>query len=323
MKIKFWGTTGSIPAPLQQNALKEKLLAALMETIDSPVKNKEDAEKIYHSLPSYVKNTYKGNSPCVEIQGLDDYFILDAGSGLRELGLDLIKRQEKKSIVHLFLSHFHWDHIMGFPFFVPAYNPSFSINVYSGHSDPELKLADQQVKHHFPVEMTDMASFKSFFQLSPEGFIQLNNVKIRILPLRHPGGSFSYRFDFPDGKSFVYATDGEYPSRELSEQKIQEYVRFYKDADLLVFDAMYTFQEAELHKMDWGHSSANIGVELAIEAGVKKLALFHHEPSNRDQAIYEKFINARKYRDSYCKNYRKENKLEIILALDGGIVELK
>lgn len=323
IKIKFWGVTGSLPSPMTQKSLKDKLIYAILETgKKDSANNFAEAEAIYESLPNYVKHVYIGNTPCVEIQGLGDYFILDAGSGLRELGLDMLKRKEGSKTINLFLTHFHWDHIMGFPFFVPAYLSKYAINFYSGHPDPEKRMAEQQYPTHFPVELQYMGAYKSFFTLNMANSIVLNDTKISIFPLRHPGGSYSYRFDFKNGKSLVYATDGEYPTKEMSEDKFHQYANFFQDADLLIFDAMYTFSESETNKEDWGHSSPNMGIELAIEGNVKHLALFHHEPAQNDKELYLKYEAAKKYRDIYIRNFHPGKQLKISLALESGVIEL-
>jgi ribonuclease BN (tRNA processing enzyme) len=172
------------------------------------------------------------------------------------------------------------------------------------------------------VGLEDMPAKKVFHHIDLKHGIELNGIKIRPLPLRHPGGSFSYRFDFPDGRSMVYATDGEYPSREMSDAKFQEFIEFFRHTDLLIFDAQYTFPEAEIAKADWGHSSANIGVEMAVEAEVRHLVLFHHEPSSDDLEIYHKLLAARKYRDLYCQNYLRKVIPKIELAIEEGVITL-
>ncbi len=323
IKLKIWGATGSLPSPIPQNALREKLIYAILQGGAKKPFSRLEAEDVYKKLPQYIKYSYLGNSTCMEIFGLNDYFILDAGSGIRNLGIDITKNRKNPSKnVHLFLSHFHWDHIMGFPFFLPAFNPNFNINFYSGHPNTEDRIKEQQNSYNFPITINDMPSKKNYFQLSKNDPFYINNTKITLFPLKHPGGSYAYRFDFSNGKSLVFATDAEYPSREMASDKFQSFIDFYKGADLLVFDAQYTFPEVETTKADWGHSSANIGVEIAAEANIKHLILTHHEPSSNDFEIYKKLMDARKYRDIYCKNFNKAHKPKVSLAIENGIIEL-
>ena len=322
IRVKFWGATGSIPTPISQKYLKEKLIYAILQGGAKKAVSRLEAEEIYKNLPNYIRYSYLGNSACIEVQGLDDILILDAGSGIRQLGMDIIKRQDKRRRVNLFITHFHWDHLMGFPFFGPAFNPDFNIDFYTSHQNLEARLRDQQSPEHFPVTIDDMASKKTFSHFKTGETLKLKGVKVRSFPLKHPGGSFAYRFDFDNGKSLVYATDGEYPSREMASEKFQDYINFYKDADVLVFDAQYTFPELETTKMEWGHSSSNIGIELAVEANIKHLVLFHHEPSSHDVEIHKKLIDARSYRDIYCLNIGKKELPKVSIAIENGVIGL-
>jgi len=221
----------------------------------------------------------------------------------------------------MFFSHFHWDHIHGLPFFGPFYHPDYDLHFYAGHPKIEDRLAYQQVASHFPVSFHETASKKFFYDLNPQEIYEIGGAKISILPLKHPGGSYAYRFEI-GSKIIAYATDGEYPSKDLSIEKFRNYIHFFKKADVLIFDAMYTFSETEMIKAEWGHSSPNIGVELAVEAEVKHLILAHHDPTSTDYDNAIKTQNAQKYRDIYCRNYKKINKPKISLAIEEGVLNL-
>jgi len=320
IRIKIWGATGSIPAQMSQQRYKEKIIHALLEGGKKEVRNRLEAERVYESLPMECRYYTIGNSTCYEIQGLNDVFILDAGSGIRNLGIDLFAKRPDKKNINLFFSHFHWDHIMGLPFFGPIYHPGYHLHFFAGHPRVEEKLADQQVPQHFPVKFHETASQKSFYDLQPKESYDIGGARVSILPLRHPGGSYAYRFEV-DSKVIVYATDGEYPSKEMSEEKFKTYIDFFRGADVLIFDAMYTFPETELSKADWGHSSPNIGVELAVEAEVKHLILSHHEPVSSDADNFKKTKGAKQYRDIYCRNYKKRIKPKISLAIEEGMID--
>jgi len=316
MKLKFWGVRGSIPTPISANKIREKiehvLEASLKEDLSSP-------EKRRHFLDRFLQHevgTVGGDTSCVEILSANTRIILDMGSGLVRLGNHIMKQSETNgnNDMHIFISHTHWDHIMGFPMFKPAFFPQFNIKFYGVHKELEKRLVDQQDNRFFPVALNHMASSKDFVQLEADQTVDIDGIKVTNTLQHHPGGSYAYRID--DGTtSVVYATDSQYVN--LSSKFTDRHVEFFRNADLLIFDAMYTFEEA-IHREDYGHSSAITGIDLAIRAGVKRLALFHHEPDNDDATVFSMLRRALNYKKV---NYPKE-KLEVFLALEGLSVEL-
>ncbi|HOJ50435.1 MAG TPA: MBL fold metallo-hydrolase [Spirochaetota bacterium] len=209
MKIKFWGTTGSIPSRFRNSELKDLLINAIKLGAELKPKTDDEIKNIYDSLHLHKKAQFLGNTSCVEIQGLPEVFILDAGSSIRNLGINLLNNTPENKHIHIFISHFHWDHIIGLPFLPQLYMKDYTITFYSSHPNIEEKLKDQQVYHHFPVAFEETASKKEFVNIEPGKEYKLEYFTLTSKPLRHPGGSYAYRFDFNNGKSFVYATDGE------------------------------------------------------------------------------------------------------------------
>ncbi len=243
--LKLWGTRGSLPAP-------------------RPTTNK-----------------FGGNTPCVEIRVEDEIIILDAGSGIRELGLAL-GRQYPKMKASVFFSHYHWDHIHGFPFFGPAYVPDNQFTIYGETRDSRgIKdiLSGQMAMPYFPVPIEVMRARFDFKEVGPGSKIQLGPACIKAEAINHPGRALSYRIEYQD-KAIVYATDTEHGSS--LDKKL---VRHCEGADILIYDATYTDEEIRTGKRGYGHSSWNEGVRIAQAAGVKKLLLFHHEPSRNDHAL--------------------------------------
>ncbi len=243
--LRFWGTRGSLPAP----------------------------------RPS--TNKYGGNTPCLEIRVEDRILIFDAGSGIRPLGAKLM--QESKTIsAALFFTHYHWDHIHGFPFFYPAFAPG---NHFVIHGEPGKQrtvkeiLAGQMAMPYFPVPLDAMRARFTFRDVGPKQRFRVGPAVIRTESLNHPGRALSYRVEY-GGKSIVYASDTEHGFR-LDERL----VRHAQDADILIYDASYTTEEYRNGRKGWGHSTWQEGVKVAKAAGVRRLLLFHHEPSRNDRAL--------------------------------------
>ncbi len=268
--LKFWGVRGSIPTP----------------------------------GPDTVR--YGGNTACIELRHKDKLVILDGGSGLRALGNELMK--SKSSITaNIFISHMHWDHIQGIPFFTPAYIPGNHF-VFYGAEDSDKSLADiiagQMDPTYFPIELSDMGA-KLEFQRLYEGDYTIDGIKIQTIYVNHPGNALGYKFTLGT-KKIVYISDNEplpeannneltalEPGSFITDDGKNKLIKFIKDASILIHDAQYTPEEYSKH-VTWGHSPYDYTVKLAIEAGVKKLILFHHDPQHNDDFIDNMLMNAQK-----------------------------
>ncbi|MEW6266868.1 MAG: MBL fold metallo-hydrolase [Thermodesulfobacteriota bacterium] len=311
MRIKFWGVRGSIPAPISSQRITEKIIMALTGAKGMNLEDPAEVRAYVESLPSDLKGTTGGNTPCLEVSTGGRHLIFDAGTGLRELGRELMRGPfgRGEGTAHLFMSHTHWDHIQGFPFFIPAYIPGNRLIIYSPKKDIEEKFTIQQIDQDmFPMKLQNMGAEISFVTITKDG-LNLDGVKVSCILLHHPGGSWAYRVE-SDGKVLVYATDGEY--QDLSQTALQPYLNFFSMADVLIFDSMYTFSES-VTKEGWGHSTSLVGVDLAVKTGVKKLVLFHHEPNYTDgylKEIVDKTIQ-------YYTLVREQGQLEISLAVEG------
>lgn len=279
-KIKFWGVRGSIPTP--------------------------GASTIF----------YGGNTSCVEVRFKDGpFFILDAGTGIRELGKYL--QQQKENIQgYIFVSHFHWDHIQGLPFFRPAFDLKNSITIV-GSDDAAAKLAQiisfQMDPTYFPITIEDMKAQISFRSIKEEKF-SIEGVEIQTLYLNHPGYALGYRFSYKN-RCLVYISDNEpfhhmpdsgpitlsaraVPEVEQAfdnfyEDKNKKLIEFCKKADILIHDAQFLPEEYETRKT-WGHSPFPYTIDLALKSQVKSLILFHHDPDHGDQTIKKMLEQSKK-----------------------------
>jgi phosphoribosyl 1,2-cyclic phosphodiesterase len=308
MRIRFWGVRGSLPAPSSPAQIKSKIFAILERLTPEDLASPESRERFLAGLPPWLFGTVGGNTPCVTVNQDDssETIIFDAGSGIREMGAVLSKESPKPSRYHLFFSHFHWDHLQGFPFFGPAYDPSVAIDFYSPNRDLEDFLQGQMRPPYFPVTMDTMGAEKIFHTLS--GKITLLGMDVSFKKVNHPGGCYCYRVD--DGKHrFIYSTDTELSPADF--EKNEENVSFFTGADLLVMDCQYTLGEA-IEKYNWGHSAFSLAVDFAANWGIRQMVLFHHDPSYNDRKLFNILQSARWYTERMnIKN------VELTLAMEG------
>ncbi len=265
MKLKFWGVRGSIPCP----------------------------------GPATAK--YGGNTSCIEVVGGQEIIVLDAGTGIRDLGLHLAA-QKRPLRVHLLLTHTHWDHIQGFPFFTPIYSPGNELFVYGPRAlekSLEEALMAQMQYSYFPVRGVELAARVRFTELGEETF-SIGDVEFVSKSMNHPIRVLAYRFRHKgrtavftgDNEPYYDVLEGRAPRTDTSVLRRSEFIKecnqlvveFCRKADLLVADAQYTDAEYKT-KRGWGHSSVSHVLSLARDAGVRKLVLFHHEPAYNDRTL--------------------------------------
>ncbi len=316
MLIRFWGSRGSLPSPLNYRAVRIKIREALLAAGSQNLKGAEAIDLfIDRALPFSVAGTYGGNTSCVEIvTGGDEYVMCDMGSGARELGNSILAKYgpAKKSRFNIFMSHLHWDHVMGFPFFTPSYIPGNVIRIHGCHKNMREAFERQQSNPSFPVDFHTLGATIEFVQLEPGRTYEIDGLAVRAIMQRHGGDSYGYRFS-KDGKTMVYSTDSEHKFEALDES--YPFVEFFRAADLLIFDAQYSLADQISVKEDWGHSSNMIGVELAQLAGVKQLAMYHHEPVNDDKMLEKILAETRRYEEISRPEHKP--KLQVISAYDG------
>ncbi|HET9764790.1 MAG TPA: MBL fold metallo-hydrolase [Casimicrobiaceae bacterium] len=293
--VRFWGTRGSLPVALTAAGVRRKIVAALRAAAGRRFASDEDLEAYVDSLGMPVSGTYGGHSPCVEIEtGRDEYVLCDLGSGVRPFGQKAIARHGPGSpqTYHVFLSHLHWDHIMGFPLFTPAYIPGNRIRIYGGHANLEEALRRQHAAPSFPVDFSALPATLEFVRLDPGHAHDVAGLRVELLLQRHSGDSYGYRFS-SGGKTIVYSTDSEHALGDAEDTN--RFAAFFRGAEVVIFDAMYSLADAISVKQDWGHSSNIVGVELCQIAGARQLCLFHHEPVHSDEAIERVLAETRRF----------------------------
>ena len=317
MRVRFWGTRGSIPVALTSADIRDKIVMALMKASGRVFSSMEEAATFAQKeLPFSLTNTFGGHTPCVELEVDDDeYYVCDMGSGARPFGAHVMARQHgRPAVVNVFMSHVHWDHIMGFPFFGPAYVPGMKIRIHGCHDTLEQAFRLQQAPPCFPVEFSQLTADVEFVQLVPGVTVQIGAMNVTPRLQLHSGDSYGYRFE-ANGKSAIYSTDSEHKLEDQEEAK--QIAAFFKNADVVIFDAMYSLAEAVSVKADWGHSSNIVGVELCQMARAKRLVLFHHEPANDDATLERLLAETRRFEE-----LTSELRLEVSSAFDGMEIEL-
>ena len=315
MLIRFWGSRGSLPSPLNYRAVRAKVLEAILASRGQSIESAEAVEKFIDTLPFAVRGTYGGNTSCTEIvTGDDEYVLCDMGTGSREFGNSVLAKfgPAKKNRFNIFMSHLHWDHVMGFPFFTPSYIPGNVIRIHGCHKAMRETFARQQSNPSFPVDFKTLGATIEFVELEPGRTYEIDGLSVQTIAQRHGGDSYGYRFS-KDGKTMVYSTDSEHKFETLDEN--YPFVEFFRNADLLVFDAQYSLADQISVKEDWGHSSNMIGVELAQLAGVKQLVMYHHEPVNDDRMLDKILAETRRYEE--ISRSEQARKLIVTSAYDG------
>jgi phosphoribosyl 1,2-cyclic phosphodiesterase len=258
MRVKFWGVRGSTPTPQAGNL------------------------------------RYGGNTSCVEVRFGDNLYVFDCGTGFRTLGQQLESQSNRKPIAaHIFVSHFHWDHIQGIPFFRPLYENSQNRFVF--HSSRRTRslqrvMEEQMASPYFPVDTSEMKAQRSFYDIE-EGQTQLDDhATMRAMWLNHPQGCMGFRLETKEG-TLVYATDNE-PGDAVFDKNVR---KLAEGADVLIYDAQYLPEEYEAKRRGWGHSHWREAINIVTESGAKELVLFHHDPDHDDSLIDRVVQDARNY----------------------------
>ena len=321
-RVKIWGCRGSIPTPLSSASVRSKVKRALAAAEGRVFGSSEAIDAFMDELPFDVCHTYGGNTSCVEVQlgSPDDYLICDAGSGLRSFSEEFMKsgRAQKPATFHILMSHFHWDHIQGLPFFVPAYIPGNRIIFHGFHDEMERLFRAQMDDLWFPIDFSSFNAEIVFEHLSEEDVLEIGPFVISFMEQNHPGKSYGFRFEGPGG-CFVYSTDCEHKIGDATVSN--PFVSFYSGADTLIFDAQYTLEDNIVSKQNWGHSNSVVAVDLALLSRVKYLVIFHHEPTNSDEVLTDYLQRTCAYCEATQVRMRNEGKLteplRISLAFDG------
>lgn len=311
--VNLHGVRGSIPTPLSATEVEGKIRYALQNVQYEDLASPQSIDNYIAKLPLHKKGTIGGNSTCVQITIGEHELFFDAGSGAFAMAKTLFPgpfgRGQGKA--HWFFTHTHHDHIVGLPMFGPIYIPGNKFTITSPIPDLYNRFVRFQHFDFFPVNFDSFGSTVEFLDISQTPSFQLApDVTVSWLANDHPGSSFSYRIEH-EGKVVVFSTDAEY--KALDFQAMEPVRAFFADADILIFDAQYGFMDSTTMKRDWGHASSFVGIDLALDANVKSLYLFHHDPMFTDDMLMNNLHRARQY----LANMEPGSKLHIDLAQEG------
>lgn len=301
--VKFWGVRGSLPSP-QHPTHVEARVRHVVEKFSQA--GHRDAQKFVDELSHDIKQGFGGNTACIEVRRANQRLIIDAGSGLRVLGEDLMRQGYAKEPhdTHLLFTHFHWDHLLGLPFFTPIFLKGQTVHLYAVQPDLEEVIRTLFKKPFFPVPFEALQSKVVFHRLEPRKRFELEGFSVTPYQLDHPDPCWGYRIE-RDGKSYAHCVDSE--ATRVTREDLGLDSALYENADLMLFDAQYTMIEA-VEKMNWGHSAAPIGLDIGLRENIKHVLFAHHDPGATDEKIVDAERQTREYLRSYTEQQKRAGK---------------
>jgi phosphoribosyl 1,2-cyclic phosphodiesterase len=310
-KVKYWGVRGSLPSSPLPEQWVEHIEALMLDFFRSGFK---DATHIKEFISTYAVPDFGGYgtaTTCAEVFSDKQQIIIDGGSGLRSLSEHMVRGSagKGKSEIHIFLTHFHWDHLLGLPFFAPHFIKGNKIHYYAVQPELAEIVKSQFRKPSFPVPFEALSASIQFHQLEPRVPLVLGDMKITPYQLDHPDPCWGFRVEC-EGKSYAHCVDTE--GTRTTREALGPDLALYQNADLMYFDAQYTLPELA-EKANWGHSAAQLGLDIAFREGIKNIAFAHHDPGASTAQINEIKAQTREYYDWKMKTSMANNvKLPIV-----------
>ncbi len=292
-RLRVWGVRGAVPSPLTPLVLQERIFARFNEFFEMGFISASHVKEFVTALPDYKLSGFGGNTSCYEVYTKESRIIIDAGTGLRELGLGINhdRSPKRKRECHIFLTHFHWDHIMGIPFFAPILNQEFQIHFYAVQPELEQVVRSLFRRPLFAIPFEELPSQISFHVLRPREKFLLGDFEITPYMLDHTDPCWGFRVEY-QGRVYSHCVDTE--CFRVSRKDLGEDLALYSNVDLMVFDSQYSIGHL-LQKSPSGHSSATIGLDLAIREGIKRVLFTHYNPNDSDFQIHRYREQTREY----------------------------
>jgi phosphoribosyl 1,2-cyclic phosphodiesterase len=304
LEVKLWGVRGSLPTPLAPQTVTARIQAALEGFFDAGFSAKSDIERYMRELPQERKGGFGGNTPCCEVISGSTSILLDGGSGLRRKGNELMRGPcgNGTGETHLFLTHFHWDHVIGIPFFMPLFVPGNIVHIYAVEPEAERTLRTLFRKPNFPVPYESLGATIVYHALEPRKPFTLGNLSIAPYRLDHPDPCWGYRIT--DGARVLsYCVDTE--CTRSTRADLGTDLPLYQGVHTMVFDAQFTLIESII-KGNWGHAAGTMGIDIAMREGIGRVVFMHHDPAASDAAIAKARRETTRYVEYATRQLRKD-----------------
>ena len=323
LQITLWGVRGSLPATYRPEYLRERIHDFLVQ-FEKRENPSQSAREFLEERPLIQVGGFGGHTSCAEVTNGQTQLIVDGGSGICRLGEKMMGGPcgLGKGEVHIFMTHFHWDHLIGLPFFIPLFVPGNIIHFYAVQPELEATVRMLFTKPFFPVAFKDLGAKFQFHRLEPRKRFQFGSLGVTPYMLDHPDPCWGFRIDNGE-KTFSYCVDTE--TKRASPESLGEDRKLYENSDLLVFDAQYSLAEMA-DRIDWGHSAATMGLDLAQRFRIPKVVFVHHDPSSPDEKIHRAIQQTEMYyesqRDLHDQNIEGFLDIDWVFAYDGMKVTL-
>ncbi|KYG66166.1 MBL fold metallo-hydrolase [Bdellovibrio bacteriovorus] len=309
--VKFWGVRGSLPSAPPPQEWSYHIEGILRNFFSSGYREPSQIAKYLQSMETPLVGGYGVATTCVEIQSPQAQLIIDGGSGIRNLSEAIMKGTtgRSKGPFHIFMTHFHWDHVIGLPFFTPHFIPGCEVHYYGVQPELEKLIRGVFAKPYFPVPFEQLKSKVFFHVLEPRKPYQLEDMTITPYQLDHPDPCWGLKVE-NGGKAYAHCVDTE--CTRVTREELAEDLPLYQNIDLMYFDAQYTLPELA-EKANWGHSAAQVGLDIALRENIKTVLFAHHDPGARVEQVLELKRQTREYYESREKfASQKDQKLSSV-----------
>lgn len=320
MKLKVWGACGSIPSPLTPARYYKNTKALLEAFAESNYWEQKNTGGFLASLNNFQVQGYGGDTTCVElINDSKQSLIIDGGSGVRLLGDEVMAAGNEKKEFHIYMTHYHWDHVIGLPFFTPFFIPGNTIHFYGVEPNLEECIKSLFKKPFFPVPFEALQSDIKFHQIPRREPTEINGFKVTPYMLDHPDPCWGAKIE-SDGKVYAHCVDTE--ATRAARDKLGDDLPLYQGVDLMYWDAQYSFNDL-VEKVDWGHAASTIGLDIAFREGIKKVIFTHHDPSASSEQIFKLEVETSRYHQKLKKALAEDQECpDWEFAFDGFEIEI-
>lgn len=321
-KVKFWGVRGSIPSGETPEQWEQHFRLLLNRFFKEGYSKPDDVELFIQGLPRQWIGGFGVDTSCVEVRGTEHSILIDGGSGLRRYGEDITHDLKGGEEHHILLTHFHWDHLIGIPFFPPMFRADQKIHFYAVQEDLERNIRLKFSKPFFPVSFEMLSSKIEFHALKPRQVNRIGEFNVTPFLLDHPDPCWGFKVE-KDNLGYAHCVDTE--GTRISREDLGLDLPLYQNIDLMYFDAQYTLPELA-EKANWGHSAAQIGLDIAMREGIRYIVFGHHDPGATIKDLFNLRKQTREYHEWRVKTAQTNrihfNSVNWCYGYDGLVIDL-